>query len=74
MFNIKFIWLDGDPEIIKKRLSKRKNHFVSADFLAGQLKAMESPHRNETEIFKIDINNKIEEVFTQCLKVINESN
>jgi gluconokinase len=72
-FNIKFIWLDGDPEVIKTRLNQRKNHFVSSDFLAGQIKAMESAKRNEHDIFKIDIDNEIEEVFSHCLQVINEN-
>jgi gluconokinase len=70
-FNIKFVWLDGDPEVIKERLNQRRNHFVSSGFLAGQLRAMESPQTNENDIFRIDIDNEIEEVFTQCLKVIN---
>jgi gluconokinase len=69
-FNSQFILLDGDSEIIKERLNKRSHHFVSSDFLVGQLKAMESPHINENDIFKVDIDNGIEEVFTQCLQVI----
>ena len=73
MFDIKFIWLDGDPEVIKARLNKRRNHFVSADFLAGQLKAMEAVQRNEHDIYKIDLDNDIEEVFSHCLQVINEN-
>ena len=73
MFNIKFIWLDGKPETIKARLNKRKSHFVSADFLVGQLKAMESAQSNEHDICKIDLDNEIEEVFSHCLQVINES-
>jgi len=73
MFNVKFIWLDGDSGIIKARLNKRKNHFVSADFLAGQLKAMEAAQSNEQDICKIDLDNNIEAVFSDCLQVINES-
>ncbi len=73
MFNIKFIWLDGDPEIIKVRLHKRRNHFVSSDFLAGQLKAMESTQSNEHDIFKIGLDNEIEEVLSHCLQVINKN-
>lgn len=70
MFNTQFIWLDGDPEVIKQRLNKRQNHFVSADFLSGQLKAMEPPCDNETDTFRLDIDNKIAEMLTQCLQVI----
>jgi len=73
MFNIKFIWLDGDPGIIKARLNKRRNHFVSSDFLVGQLKAMEAARNNEHDICKIDLENEVEEVFSHCLQAINES-
>lgn len=70
MFNTQFIWLDGKEKIISGRLSKRRDHFVSADFLSGQLKAMESPHVNESDVIKINIDNEIEEVFTECLQSV----
>jgi gluconate kinase len=70
MFNTQFIWLDGKEKIISGRLSKRRDHFVSADFLSGQLKAMEPPHLNESEVIKINIDNEIEEVFTECLQAV----
>jgi len=73
MFNIKFIWLDGAPEIIKARLNKRENHFVTSDFLAGQLKAMETAQSNEHDISKIDLDNEVEEVVSHCLQAINVS-
>jgi gluconokinase len=73
-FNTQFIWLDGKPDVIKERLKQRKNHFASSAFLSGQLKAMESVKTNENDIIKIDIDNEIEEVFSHCLKVINENN
>jgi len=71
LFNIKFIWLDGDPEVIKHRIAKRKNHFVSADFLSGQLKAMELPFESETDTFRLDIDNEIAVTLTQCLQRID---
>mgnify|MGYP000128957095 CR=1 FL=1 len=65
--NSQFIWLDGNPNVIRERLTKRRNHFVSAEFLSGQLLAMESPDESEKDIIKIDIANDLEDVLTQCL-------
>jgi gluconokinase len=70
MFNTQFIWLYGKEKVISGRLNKRRGHFVSADFLSGQLKAMEPPHLNESDVIKINIDNEIEEVFTECLQAV----
>ena len=69
-FNTQFIWLDGKEEIITERLSKRRHHFVSANFLSGQLKAMEPPDENELDIIKINIDEDIETVMSDCLQTI----
>jgi gluconokinase len=70
LFNTQFIWLDGQEKIISERLSSRKGHFVSAGFLSGQLKAMEPPQTNENDIIKINIDNEIEEVLSECLQSV----
>jgi len=73
-FNTQFLLLDGKEKIIKERLSKRKEHFVTADFLSGQLKAMEPVRVNESDITKINIDNEIDEVLTECLQTIVVNN
>ncbi len=74
MFNTQFIWLDGKEEIIAARLSKRRDHFVSENFLSGQLKAMESPDENEADIIKINIDKDLEAVLSDCLQMIVVNN
>jgi gluconokinase len=70
MFNTQFILLHGKEEIIKQRLNERVNHFVSSDFLSGQLKAMESPQVSENDIIKINVDGEIDKVLTQCLQSV----
>jgi gluconokinase len=66
-FNTDFIWLDGSSRLIKARLKQRKNHFVSSDFLVGQLHAMEVPLYSENNVYKVDINNELESIVKECL-------
>jgi gluconokinase len=68
--NSQFIWLDGNANVIRERLIKRRNHFVSAEFLSGQLSAMESPDESEKDILKIDIANDVEDILIQCLAAL----
>ena len=70
LFTTQFIWLDGQEKIISERLCARKGHFVSAGFLSGQLKAMETPQTNESDIIKINIDSEVEEVVTECLQSV----
>ena len=38
-----FVWIKGDKETLKDRLSKRQNHFFKAGLLDSQFEALESP-------------------------------
>jgi gluconokinase len=69
-FTTQFIWLDGQAELIEQRMNKRKNHFVTAEFLVGQIQAMESPSPLEVDVMKVDINNEIDNIVNQCLDII----
>ncbi|KAH9474120.1 hypothetical protein Pst134EA_001163 [Puccinia striiformis f. sp. tritici] len=40
---VHFIYLQGDPELIKQRLEKRKNHFMGSNLLGSQLDTLEEP-------------------------------
>ncbi|WAQ80673.1 hypothetical protein PtA15_1A11 [Puccinia triticina] len=57
---VHFIHLSGDPELIRKRLQDRKNHFVGSDILASQLDTLQEPdpgqeNSPQSQIFTISL-------------------
>jgi len=40
---VRFIYLKGDPALIRQRLLARQGHFMPADLLASQFATLEEP-------------------------------
>ncbi|HEV7734757.1 MAG TPA: gluconokinase [Candidatus Binatia bacterium] len=40
---VRFVWLRGDPVLLRDRLAKRKGHFMPAALLDSQLETLEPP-------------------------------
>ncbi|MEQ9618292.1 MAG: gluconokinase [Deltaproteobacteria bacterium] len=55
---VRFIYLKGSKELIRKRLQNRKGHFAGAGILDGQFDALEEPDDALTE----DISNDAESI------------
>ena len=60
---VKFIFLDGDFELISKRLSNRKGHFFNKQLLKEQFSTLEKPQN----CIRISINQSIENI---CFEII----
>jgi len=48
--DVRFIYLQGSPELIAKRLAARHDHFFKADMLASQFADLEPPAPDEAVI------------------------
>jgi gluconokinase len=51
---MKFIYLQGDFDLIWQRMSARENHFMGAKMLQSQFNALEVPHAAEALLIPID--------------------
>jgi gluconokinase len=40
---VHYVWLDGPPELIRKRLAERKGHFMNPALLSSQFQTLEPP-------------------------------
>jgi len=47
---VRFLHLAASPALIEERLTLRHGHFMHADMLAGQLKTLEPPGPDETDV------------------------
>ena len=62
---VTFIFLNGNYDLIKKRLSQRKNHFFSKEMLQNQFETLEKPKN----CIEISIDQSIENI---CLSIISK--
>ena len=68
----KIIWimLEGDYELIKARMTKRKNHFFDPKMLKSQYKAYERPDYG----YFFDVKNKPQEIVDAIVETLKEHN
>ncbi len=61
---VKYIYLNGDYQLIYKRLSIRKNHFMQTGLLRSQFEALEIPKYG----IHVNIDQSVEEIIEEILK------
>jgi gluconokinase len=55
---VHYVWLDGPPELIRKRLAERKGHFMNPALLSSQFQTLEPP----ADAVRVDITPGLEAV------------
>ncbi len=55
------VWLDGNPELIRKRMSSRKDHFMPSVLLETQFSALEPP----SNAFRLDIRESVADLVSR---------
>jgi gluconokinase len=53
--SVRFVFLDGEPELIRQRIARRTGHYMRADLLASQLQTLERPQEDESDVITLDI-------------------
>ncbi len=64
---VKFVYLKGSLDTIKRRMNQRQNHFMKTNLLQSQFDALEEPALS----LVVDVNNPPEEIIEIILKKIN---
>lgn len=64
---VKFVFLDASPELIEKRLTRRKGHFMSARLIESQFDTLEEPGPAE---LTMDAGLSPEEIVREIRRVI----
>jgi gluconokinase len=58
--SVHFIFLDGDSELIRSRMASRVGHFMRLDLLDSQLRTLERPGADESDVLTINAAHPIE--------------
>src|SRR5262245_17355389 len=63
---VQFVFLTGDPDLIRARISARHGHFAGANLVASQLATLEPPE----DAITIDVNGTPEETASRALAAL----
>jgi carbohydrate kinase (thermoresistant glucokinase family) len=63
-----FLFLNGKPELILKRMQQRKGHYMRAGLLDSQLQTLEKPSLDEHDVIELDIHPSIDEILHTALE------
>ena len=63
-----FLFLDGNPELIRQRMQKRVGHYMQAGLLDSQLQTLEKPSNDETDVITLNIDQSVERILQQALQ------
>lgn len=69
--NVHFIYLKGSFDVISQRLAKRQGHYQKTGMLQSQFDALEEPTANEKDVYAINIEQPLNGVIEDSMKVIN---
>lgn len=67
--DVRIVWLEGAPELIRRRMLARQGHFMTADMLASQFVTLEPPAPDE-KIPAVDISGTPEQVVSDIVAVL----
>ena len=67
---VKFIFLDGDAELIKSRMRERTGHFMPPDLLDDQLRTLQRPASDETDVITINLDQSIGQMVQQTQSIL----
>ncbi len=70
--HVTYLFLDGSPEVIAKRLAKREGHFMPATLLASQFETLQPPTPPEDAI-TVNIDQPFDAVVQDLLAGIHET-
>ncbi len=65
-----FVFLDGDFELIQKRMQQRVGHYMQPGLLDSQFQTLEKPEADETDVIHLPITEPVQDVVMQALTAL----
>ena len=67
---VRFVFLDGDAELIKSRMSQRTGHFMPPGLLDDQLRTLQRPTPDETDVINVSLAQPIAKMVAQAASAL----
>lgn len=64
--SVRFVFLDGDAELIKSRMRDRTAHFMPPGLLDDQLRTLQRPGADETDVITVNLAQPIAQMVQQA--------
>jgi len=68
--DVYFVFLDGDFDLIAKRMRQRVGHYMQAGLLDSQFRTLEKPQADETDVIRLPITEPVQDMVAQALAAL----
>jgi carbohydrate kinase (thermoresistant glucokinase family) len=65
-----FLFLEGPPDLIRKRMQQRVGHYMQPGLLDSQLQTLEKPTTEEIDVISLDIDQPVDQIVRQALSAL----
>jgi gluconokinase len=69
---VHFVFLSAPREVLEKRVGERKGHFMGVKMIQSQMKTLEEPDDDESDMITVDVSGSAEEVEETALERVKE--
>lgn len=66
-----FIFLDGEFELIQKRMQQRVGHYMQPGLLDSQFRTLEKPQADESDVIRLPITEPVQDMVEQALNALH---
>ena len=67
-----FLFLNGEFDLIQKRMNQRHGHYMQTGLLDSQFRTLEKPHDDETDIITLSIIEPVNDLVSQALLALQK--
>ena len=66
-----FVFLDGEFELIQKRMQQRVGHYMQPGLLDSQFRTLEKPQADESDVIRLPITEPVQDMVEQALNALH---
>jgi carbohydrate kinase (thermoresistant glucokinase family) len=66
-----FVFLDGDFDLIQKRMHQRVGHYMQPGLLDSQFRTLEKPQADENDVIRLPITEPVQDMVEQALNALH---
>ncbi|MCF8160167.1 MAG: gluconokinase [Polaromonas sp.] len=71
--SVQFLFLDGDRAVIETRMAQRRDHYMPTSLLESQLRTLERPAPDETDVMRVNIDQPLDTLVQQACAALRHA-
>jgi gluconokinase len=69
--DVYFVFLDGEFDLIQKRMQQRVGHYMQPGLLDSQFRTLEKPQSDESDVIRLPITEPVQDMVEQALNALH---